>query len=107
MLDPGIIRNRAKILSTINNATRILEIQEQGGSFSDLVWSYVDGVPIVNRWETIQDLPAQTDLSVRMSKALLKQGFRFVGPTICYSFMQAVGMVNDHAVNCFRYNAIS
>lgn len=104
MLNPGIIRNRAKILSTINNAAQILEIQGRGESFSDVVWAFVGGETIRNRWEPSENLPAQTDLSVQMSKALLNRGFRFVGPTICYSFMQAVGIVNDHTVNCFRYS---
>jgi len=106
MEDTGIIRNRAKILSTINNAERILEIQAQGQSFSDVVWAFVGNEPIRNRWVSLHDLPAKTDLSILMSKALLKRGFRFVGPTICYSFMQAVGLVNDHTENCFRFSAI-
>lgn len=105
MLDPGIIRNRAKILSTLNNANRILEIQDGGGTFSDVVWEFVGRQPIVNRWSDLHELPAQTELSVKMSKALLKRGFRFVGPTICYSFMQACGLVNDHVESCFRYMA--
>jgi DNA-3-methyladenine glycosylase I len=107
MLDRGIIRNRAKILSTINNAARIVEIQESGDSFSEIVWGFVGGTPIKNERQTIQDLPAKTELSIQMSKALLKRGFRFVGPTICYSFMQAVGLVNDHTVGCFRRVAVS
>lgn len=107
MQDSGIVRNRGKILSTINNAQRILEIHGAGGSFSDLVWGFDDGEPIVNKWQTLQDLPAQTDLSLKMSKSLLKLGFRFVGPTICYSFMQAVGLINDHAVTCFRHDQLN
>ncbi len=107
MLDPGIIRNRAKILSTINNAQRVVDIQAAGGSFSDVIWSFVDGVTVQNSWKTMQELPAQTELSVKMSKALLKRGFRFVGPTICYSFMQAVGLINDHVEDCFRFDACS
>ena len=105
MQDPGIIRNRAKILSTINNAGRILEIQENEGAFSNVVWAFVEGKPIQNGWTSIDQLPAKTELSIQMSKALLKRGFRFVGPTICYSFMQAVGLVNDHVETCFRYKA--
>jgi len=105
MQDTGIVRNRAKILSTINNANRILEIQANESSFSDVVWAFVDGSPIQNEWDSLMNLPAQTELSVRMSKALLKRGFKFVGPTICYSFMQAVGLVDDHTKNCFRYKA--
>jgi DNA-3-methyladenine glycosylase I len=105
MQDGGIIRNRAKILSTINNANRILEIQNSEGSFSDVIWAFVGGKTLQNNWKSTDDLPAQTELSVEMSKTLLKRGFRFVGPTICYSFMQAVGLVNDHTENCFRYNA--
>jgi DNA-3-methyladenine glycosylase I len=107
MQDPGIIRNRGKILSTIGNAQRILGIQDCGGTFADFVWGFVDGKPLVNKWQTMSELPAQTDLSVRMSKELLKKGFRFVGPTICYSFMQAVGLVNDHTVNCFRHGRVN
>ncbi len=103
MQNPGIIRNRAKILSTVNNAGRILEVRQSEGSFSNLVWSFVDGKPIRNRWADMGELPAKTELSIRVSKALSKMGFRFVGPTIMYSFMQAVGIVNDHIQGCFLY----
>ncbi len=103
MLDPGIIRNRAKILSTINNANRILELRDAGKGFSDLVWEFVGGSPIVGNWESSSQIPAQTDASVRMSKGLLNLGFKFVGPTICYAFMQAAGLVNDHVADCFRF----
>jgi DNA-3-methyladenine glycosylase I len=102
MLDAGIIRNRAKILSTINNAKRILELQASGTSFSETVWSFVDGSPVVGTWQTMSDLPAKTEASIRMSKSLLKLGFKFVGPTICYAFMQASGLVDDHVQGCFR-----
>ena len=105
MLDAGIIRNRAKILSTINNALRILEIQADGSSFSDVVWSFVGGIPIEPGRANLDEVPAKTEISIQMSKHLLKRGFKFVGPTICYAFMQAAGLVNDHTENCFRYNA--
>lgn len=105
MLDPGIIRNRAKILSAINNAARIVEIRRDGASFSKIIWSFVNGKPIQNNWTALSELPAKTELSVNMSKALSNRGFRFVGPTICYSFMQAVGLVDDHTVTCFRHRA--
>jgi DNA-3-methyladenine glycosylase I len=99
----GIVRNRAKILATINNAQRVLEVQAQTGGFADYLWSFVGGRTIHNQWLELRELPAQTDASRAMSKDLLKRGFKFVGPTICYAMMQAVGMVNDHTVTCFRY----
>jgi DNA-3-methyladenine glycosylase I len=104
--DYGIIRNRLKIASAIKNARCILEIQEEWGSLEAYLWRYVDGVPQQNRWKSIAELPAKTELSDRMSKDLKRRGFTFVGPTICYAFMQAVGMVNDHTTNCFRYREI-
>jgi len=99
LADPGIVRNRLKVESAVNNAQRILELD----SLSEFLWSFVDGEPRVNRWNTIAEIPAETAESKAMSKDLKKQGFRFVGPTVCYAFMQACGLVNDHTVDCFRY----
>ena len=104
--DPGIVRNKLKIASAIKNAKAYLEVQEDLGSFSDLLWSFVDGQPMVNRWKTPQQVPATSDESDAMSKALKARGFNFVGSTICYAFMQAVGMVNDHTTDCFRYREL-
>jgi DNA-3-methyladenine glycosylase I len=104
--DEGIVRNRLKIESTVNNARRIREIQKEFGSFAEYLWRFVGGKPIQNRWRTLSQLPAQTDESRRMSKDMRKRGFRFVGPTTCYAFMQAVGIVNDHEVRCFRHREI-
>jgi len=103
--DVGIVRNRLKINATIVNAQCYLAILEEYPSFSDYLWQFVDGKPIKNRWKTMQDVPATTDESDVMSKALKKRGFKFVGSTICYAFMQAVGMVNDHTTDCFCYKA--
>jgi len=101
--DPGIVRNRLKINATVVNAQCYLAILEESPSFSDYLWQFVDGKPINNKWKSIQDVPATTDESDIMSKALKKRGFKFVGSTICYAFMQAVGMVNDHTTDCFCY----
>jgi len=101
--DAGIVRNRLKIESSIDNAKRFLEVQEEHGSFDAYIWSFVGGKPIVNRWEMLKSIPASTPESDAMSKALKKLGFRFVGSTICYAFMQATGMVNDHVVGCYRH----
>ncbi len=101
--DPGIIRNKLKVQAAITNAKIYLEIIEEEGSFSDYIWSFVDGKPIINSWENISDVPATTEISDKMSKALKKRGFKFVGPTICYAFMQASGMVNDHITSCICY----
>jgi DNA-3-methyladenine glycosylase I len=100
LADPGIVRNRLKVESTINNAQRILELDV---SLSELLWSFVDGEPKVNRWRTLGEIPAETAESKAMSKELKRRGFRFVGPTVCYAFMQSAGLVNDHTVDCFRY----
>jgi DNA-3-methyladenine glycosylase I len=100
--DPGIVRNRLKVESTVANAGRVLEVQESVGSFDAYLWSFVDGTPIVNRWKSLSELPAETDLSRVLSKDLKRRGFRFIGPTVCYAFMQTVGMVDDHTVDCFR-----
>ena len=103
LADPGIVRNRLKVASAIQNARAFLQVQEQFGSFAAYMWQFVDGKPRVNAWQTMADIPAQTDESHRLSKDLIQRGFRFVGPTIIYAHMQAVGMVNDHVVDCFRY----
>jgi DNA-3-methyladenine glycosylase I len=101
--DAGIVRNRLKIESAVTNARLLLDIQEAYGSFDAFIWQFVGGRPIQNRRTSLSELPAQTRESERMSKDLKKRGFRFVGPTICYAFMQAVGMVNDHVVACYRH----
>jgi DNA-3-methyladenine glycosylase I len=100
----GIIRNRLKVESTISNARAFIEIQHEFGSFDAYIWRFTDGKPMVNRWKTIQHIPASTEISDAMAKDLKKRGFRFVGSTICYAFMQAIGMINDHTVDCFRYH---
>ena len=100
--DPGIVRNRLKIASAVRNAKAFLKVQEEFGSFDKYIWQFVGGKPIINPWK-IKKVPASTAESDAMSKDLKKRGFNFVGSTICYAFMQAVGMVNDHAANCFRY----
>ena len=103
MADPSIVRNRRKIEAAVANARAFLAIQEEFGSFNAYVWGFVGGVPVQNRWRSLAELPAQTSESQVMSRELVRRGFRFVGPTICYAFMQAVGMVNDHVVDCFRH----
>ena len=102
LADPGIVRNRLKVESTVNNAGRVLEVQDELGSLDAYLWSFVDGRPIVNRWRSLSELPAETDLSKTISKDLKRRGFRFIGPTVVYAFMQTVGMVDDHTVDCFR-----
>jgi DNA-3-methyladenine glycosylase I len=102
LADPGIVRNRLKINATIQNAKAFLAVQKEFGSFDKYIWQFVGGKPIRNSWKKGQ-VPARTAESDAMSKDLLKRGFKFVGSTICYAFMQAVGMVNDHAVDCFRH----
>ncbi|KGR78273.1 DNA-3-methyladenine glycosylase I [Ureibacillus manganicus] len=99
--DPGIVRNRLKVQSVITNARSFLKLQQEHGSFSNYIWSFVDHKPLINEWVSKNEVPATTELSDRMSKQLKKDGFKFVGSTICYSFMQAVGMVNDHTLDCF------
>jgi DNA-3-methyladenine glycosylase I len=106
MNDEGIVRNRLKIESTIRNAQGTLGIIEEHGSLDAFLWSYVDGTAIQNKWKTMQELPAQTPLSETISRDLKKLDFNFVGPTIIYAFMQAVGMVNDHTTDCFRYGEV-
>ena len=103
LLDPGIIRNRLKVTATRDNARVALEVIEEFGSLDAYLWSFVDGKPLVNRWRDKSEVPASTELSDRMSKALKKRGFRFVGTTICYSLLQATGMINDHLLGCFRH----
>jgi DNA-3-methyladenine glycosylase I len=102
LADPGIVRNRLKVESTVNNARRVLELD----NLSDYLWSFVDGEPKVNRFRKLSELPADTAESKAMSKDMKKRGFRFVGPTVCYAFMQACGLVNDHTVDCFRYREV-
>ena len=101
--DPGIVRNKQKVKSAIGNARAFLKMRDAGESFDEFLWQFVGGKSKVNAWKTLRGLPAQTKESTAMSKALVGKGFRFVGPTICYAFMQAVGMVNDHLVTCYRY----
>ena len=103
LADAGIVRNRQKVNAFVGNAQAYLKLQDELGSFSDYLWGFVGGAPIINAWENLTDLPAIAPESEAMSKALKKRGFSFVGPTICYAFMQAVGMVNDHLLDCFRY----
>lgn len=107
LLDPGIIRNRLKVSSTRGNALAALAVIEEFGSLDAYLWSFVGGKPLRNRWQEGSDVPPSTELSDRMSKALKKRGFRFVGSTICYSLMQATGMINDHLVGCFRHRQIA
>ncbi|MGB7291909.1 MAG: DNA-3-methyladenine glycosylase I [Thermodesulfobacteriota bacterium] len=104
--DSGIIRNKLKIESTISNAKSFLEVRKEFGSFDRYIWQFVNNRTIQNRWKSIKELPAKTEKSDLMSKDLKKKGFRFVGSTICYAFMQAAGMVNDHVVSCFRYKEL-
>ncbi|HMB88628.1 MAG TPA: DNA-3-methyladenine glycosylase I [Methylomirabilota bacterium] len=104
MRDPGIVRNRLKIEATVANARQVLAVQYEHGSLAAYLWQFVDGRPVVNAWTALGQVPAETAASRAMSKALIKRGFRFVGPTICYAFMQATGMVNDHITTCFRYS---
>jgi DNA-3-methyladenine glycosylase I len=104
--DPGIVRNRLKIESAVANARGVLAVRDETGSFEAYLWGFVDGAPIRNRYRSLGTIPAQTERSVAMSKDLKRRGFRFVGPTVCYAFMQAVGMVNDHVVSCFRYGEV-
>ena len=105
--DPGIVRNKLKVRSTIENARAFLRVQKEFGSFNSYVWQFVGGAPKVNHWKSLRQIAPTTRESDALSKDLLKRGFRFVGSTICYAFMQAVGMVNDHTVDCFRYRELS
>lgn len=107
LADAGIIRNRLKIAAAVNNAQRFLQVQAEFGSFDAYLWRFVDGHPVVNRWSSHAEIPASTAVSCRLSKDLTGRGFKFVGPTICYAMMQAVGMVNDHTVDCYRHAEIA
>jgi len=104
LADPGIVRNRLKVESAVENARRVVELRDQEG-LPELLWSFVGGGPLVGGWRTLAEIPAQTDESKAMSKELKRRGFRFVGPTVCYSLMQAAGLVDDHTVDCFRFGA--
>lgn len=103
--DPSIIRNKLKIKATVTNAKAFIDIQNEWGSFSKYIWHFTNDKPIINHWENLSDIPAQTRLSTTISKDLKKRGFKFVGPTVVYAHMQATGMVNDHLVSCFRHSA--
>ena len=105
--NPGIIRNKLKVNAFINNARVFLDLKAELGSFSDYLWDFVDGIPLINHFKSVSELPDQTPESAAMSKALKQRGFKFVGPTICYAFMQAVGMVNDHVTSCFRFHELT
>lgn len=105
--DAGLIRNRLKIESAIGNAKALLGVRDEFGTFDAYIWRFVDGRPVVNQRQTMKDIPARTELSDAMSNDLRKRGFNFVGSTICYAFMQAVGLVNDHLVSCFRYRELA
>jgi len=106
LANPGIVRNRLKIASAIANARAFLKVQEQFGSFDAYIWRFMDGIPLQNTWTRIAEVPARTELSDTLSRDLKRRGFNFVGSTICYAFMQAVGMVNDHTTDCFRWREL-
>jgi len=106
LADPGIIRHRLKVESAVTNARAFLDVQQEFGSFDEYVWRFVDGTPRVNRWESLDDVPGRTPESEALGRDLSDRGFKFVGPTICYAFMQAVGMVNDHLLDCFRHSEV-
>ncbi|MBX2814808.1 MAG: DNA-3-methyladenine glycosylase I [Saprospiraceae bacterium] len=107
LLDPGIVRNKLKVAAVRTNAKCYLEVAKEFGDFSSYIWQFVDHKPIVNDFKKMEDIPAKTEISDRMSKDLKKRGFKFVGSTICYAYMQAVGMVNDHVTTCFRWKELS
>jgi DNA-3-methyladenine glycosylase I len=104
LADPGIVRNRLKVESAVANAAAVLTVQRELGSLDAYVWSFVGGEPLVGAWRSAAELPAQTDVSRALSRDLKRRGFRFVGPTVCYAFMQAAGLANDHTVDCFRFS---
>lgn len=106
LTNPGIVRNKLKVNAAVINARAFLKVQAEFGSFDAYIWQFVGGKPIVNHRQTLRDIPAKTAESEAMSKDLLKRGFKFVGPTICYAYMQAVGLVNDHTVDCFRHGQV-
>jgi DNA-3-methyladenine glycosylase I len=105
--DPGIVRNRLKVASAVTNAQAVLKLQDELGSLDAYLWRFVDGEPIINSYKSLSEIPAKTPLSDALSKDLKKRGFKFIGTTICHAFMQAVGMVNDHTVNCYRYREVN
>ena len=106
LADPSIVRNRLKVLAAISNAKAFLDIKDEHGSFDDFIWQFVDGKPRHNKWKSLKQIPPKTKQSDVMSKVLKDRGFKFVGSTICYAFMQAAGMVNDHVVECYRYSEV-
>jgi DNA-3-methyladenine glycosylase I len=106
LANPAIVRNRLKVNAAVTNAAKYLEVQQEFGSFASYIWSFVNGEPIVNHWKSMSQVPVTTAESDAMSKDLKRRGFKFVGSTICYAYMQAVGMVNDHTTDCFRYREI-
>lgn len=106
LLDPGIIRNRLKVFSTRSNAQAFMEVQSEFGDFATYLWAFVDGKPIINKNRSMKDVPSKTAISDLLSKDLKKRGFKFIGSTICYAYMQGVGMVNDHQTSCFRYKQV-
>ena len=106
LMDPAIVRHRGKVESTVSNARAVLAIQKEVGSLAEFIWSFVDGKPVQSRFAKMSDVPSETPVSKAMSKELKRRGFRFVGPTICYAFMQAAGLVNDHLVNCPCYHSV-
>jgi len=106
LADPGIIRNRLKVMASINNARLFLDIQQEYGDFASFIWRFVDDRPIINHWPSLEQVPATTAESDAMSRELKRRGFKFVGSTICYAYMQAVGMVNDHTLDCFRHREL-
>ena len=107
LLDPGIVRNKLKVNSAVNNAKAFIRVQEEFGSFDKYIWEFVDGKPIVNHWTEMSQIPATSEISDKLSKDLIKRGFKFVGSTIIYAHMQAIGMVNDHTTDCFRYKELT
>jgi DNA-3-methyladenine glycosylase I len=104
--NPGIVRNKLKVRAAVTNAQAYLEVQAEFGSFDKYIWGFVDHKPIINRWENMHEIPAITPEAEAMSKDLKQRGFKFIGPTICYAFMQSIGMVNDHTIDCFRYKPL-
>jgi DNA-3-methyladenine glycosylase I len=106
LADPSIVRNRLKVTSTVANARAVLDLADEGLTLDALLWGFVDGAPTVNRWRALSDIPAETPASAAMSKGLKARGFRFVGPTVCYAFMQAAGFVNDHVMGCYRHGEV-
>jgi DNA-3-methyladenine glycosylase I len=107
LADPGIIRHRQKVESVVGNAAAVLRVQAEWGTFDDYIWGFTGGVPIVNRWKSSDQVPASTPIAAQLSADLKKRGFRFVGPTVCYSYLQAAGLVLDHVTNCFRFGELA